>query len=166
MSELGRLVDPRRLDEASGPRGAFGIDVEPALAGATVLVTLPRRIPCADCAGGGCSRCGNSGAFALPSEPSQRSVRLKLPADLGEPVRVRVQHPCGSRHEIEQLIVTLRPAERTSQEVNLVDYPRRSQEPSPRGPHGGSAFSPHAALLSLVLVSVLSAVAVASILAR
>ncbi len=79
MGILGKVT--RELAEERGPDVAHSIRVPADWLedGRNIVVSLPRRLACADCEGGGCDRCGRSGAVVLREndEPAEQlQVRL------------------------------------------------------------------------------------------
>jgi hypothetical protein len=90
MTELGRIA----LD-LEGPRGPdvlheIHVPAEWALSGVRIRVEVPRRLACAVCEGGGCDRCGRSGAFEVPDgEP----LEFTLPSAGESSAGVRVRFP-------------------------------------------------------------------------
>ena len=64
---LGRLLDPDALDaKVKEPRGRVSIVVPSAWLreGARLSLTLPQKLRCDLCDGGGCDPCARSGAFS------------------------------------------------------------------------------------------------------
>lgn len=102
-------MDPQALDDASGARGWLAIDVDPAwlAAGDTVEITIPGRLRCARCDGGGCDGCDRSGAVR-PREDTPRTIRVTLPRATG-PVLVRIAAPLGEEAGLAQLVLEVRP---------------------------------------------------------
>jgi hypothetical protein len=117
VSELARLLDPSDLDRAEGPRGRITVAV-PAIwlaAGATVELSVPSRLVCAGCEGGGCDACGRSGAIRLRlEEEAERTFRFALPRTESERLLVRLVRPLGDDAGLEQLSVEVRAAPEAS----------------------------------------------------
>lgn len=78
---IGRVVTGT-YETVRGPDVVHRIGVDRAWlkSGELVEVELPRNLACAACEGGGCDRCGRSGAITLRErgEPSER-VQITLP---------------------------------------------------------------------------------------
>jgi hypothetical protein len=78
---LGRVAGVH-LDSPRGADVVHSIRVDPLWLerGEAVEVTLPRNLCCAQCAGGGCDRCGRSGAVSLWDRDEPPAVlELTLP---------------------------------------------------------------------------------------
>lgn len=123
-SQLGRVIEPEAVGRSSGPRGRIrvGVPVEWLREGASFDVTVPRRIACARCDGGGCDGCARSGALRAPDDADARTVRLEGPAARraeAEPTGfvLRLVQPFGADHPIEQLLVEVTPADVPSPNV-------------------------------------------------
>jgi hypothetical protein len=106
---LGRLLDPRALDEGTGPRGRVQITVPAAwlTEGCALSLLAPRRLPCARCDGGGCDACGKSGVLRAPDDEAARRLEITLPATQSEAVALRLADPFGAG-VVDQLIVEIR----------------------------------------------------------
>lgn len=91
MARLARVVDV----DPDASTGEADITVPRAWLDArdTVEVTLPLRLRCHHCAGGGCDRCERSGVFRLPEEITARRFDLPLP---DRACRLRLPDPVGS----------------------------------------------------------------------
>jgi hypothetical protein len=120
-STLGQVVDPEELDRSAGPRGRMRVEVPAALlaAGGEIEITVPARVACARCDGGGCDGCERSGALRAPEPAEERRVRLTLPAQepgAAAPARVelRLVRPLGDACLIEQLLVEVAAGDETS----------------------------------------------------
>ena len=112
-SSLGRVLDPCALDAGAGPRARLRVEVPAAwlAEGADLAVTTPARLACARCDGGGCDACERSGALRAPADASARLVRTSVsPSPSGQTIAVRILHPFGPEHGIEQLLLELRAA--------------------------------------------------------
>jgi hypothetical protein len=120
-NELGQVVDPAALNEAGGPRGKLAVEVPAAwLASRGALeVTLPRRLACARCDGGGCDGCLRAGAVTAPAGVAPTCVRIELPGD-GHDVALRIAHPEGPEGWLAQLILEVRRGEFASPGVTRV----------------------------------------------
>src|SRR3954470_9555242 len=95
---LGRVLDPRALDEGTGPRGRVQITVPAAwlAAGCRIEILVPRRVPCARCDGGGCDACGKSGVLRAPDDEAERRLEITLPGTQNEAVALRLADPFGA----------------------------------------------------------------------
>jgi hypothetical protein len=127
-SSLGRVLDPGALDASTGPRARLAVEVPAAwlAEGAELLVTAPARLPCARCDGGGCDACARSGALRAPESPDARVVRASIPPT-PRPVALRIPHPFGPDHAIEQLLLELRAGAAPSACVTRVPPPPKAQ---------------------------------------
>ncbi len=99
MLEKGALEGPEIRT------GLLAVTVGYALArGAVLHVRAPKRLPCASCEGGGCSRCGNSGAFRV--EPSAPLV-VPIATEITLPARIRVaaQRELGGNIDVVVLAI-------------------------------------------------------------
>ena len=134
-SSLGRVLDPSALDASTGPRARLRVDVpESWLAeGAELSLTVPARLSCARCDGGGCDGCARSGALRAPEQAEARVVRAQVPRIAESAVAIRITYPFGADHGIEQLLVELRAAAQPSTMVKRIEPPRttRTSAPSP-----------------------------------
>lgn len=127
MNRLAKITDPAELDRSSGSIGKMRVEVPPDWAGADVEIDVPSRLVCGACDGGGCDRCGRSGAIRRPDTASP--LQLQLPSVLGPGVAVRIPQPFDDG-TLELLIL----------EVVLASAPSTScRALSDRGPHRGSA---------------------------
>jgi hypothetical protein len=106
---LGRVLDPRALDEGTGARVRVRVEVPAAwlTAGCRIAIVAPRRLPCARCDGGGCDACGKSGVLRAPDAEEDRRLELTLPGTQSEAVALRLADPFGVGL-VEQLIVEIR----------------------------------------------------------
>ena len=77
MKRLAKVVDT----STDGTAGEAEVAVPRAwlAAGATVEVTLPQRLRCHECGGGGCDGCERSGVFRLPESDEERRLEFPLP---------------------------------------------------------------------------------------
>jgi|SRR6185437_15595228 len=126
-TSLGRVTDPDALSTGAGPRARLSVEVPEAwlAEGADVAVTAPARLVCARCDGGGCDGCARSGALRSPE--GDRVVHASFPASprsLGpRGLALRIPHPFGAGHAIEQLLLELRPGAAPSPCVARVTRP-------------------------------------------
>lgn len=154
-SALGRVLDPRALDEGTGARGRVRLEVPAAWldAGCRIEILVPRRVPCARCDGGGCDSCGKSGALRAPDAEAARRLEITLPEGCGEAVALRLVDPFGDGL-VEQLLLEIR-AGRASPEVTRVpDPPAPLALPPPLVPWRGvimAALAAAAAILAALL---------------
>ena len=109
---LGRLLDPRALDEGTGPRGRVQITVPAAwlTEGCRIEILAPRRLSCARCDAGGCDACGKSGVLRAPDAEASRRLEITLPGTPGVAVALRLADPFGPG-VVDQLIVEIRAGE-------------------------------------------------------
>jgi hypothetical protein len=116
VSELGRVTDPRALDASTGPCGRVRVVIPEGWAreGASIEVVLPSKVECGVCRGGGCDRCGRSGAHRLPAAEAERTLELSLPPLEGGAVLLRVPRPFGASAELELLNVEVTKGETAS----------------------------------------------------
>jgi hypothetical protein len=153
---LGRLLDPRALDEGTGPRGRVQITVPAAWLndGCRLEILAPRRLPCARCDAGGCDACGKSGVIRAPDLESSRRLEITLPATPGEAVALRLADPFGPGL-VDQLIVEIRAGE-ASPGVTRIAEPTVSEAPAlPLYPWRGVVLAA-IATAAAILVAVLS----------
>src|SRR6478609_12074352 len=103
---LGRILDPRVLDESPGARGRVRIALpgEWLAAGCRIDLVVPRRLPCARCDGGGCDGCSRSGVLRAPDVEASRRVEITLPGTHETAVALRLTDPFGGGL-VTQLIV-------------------------------------------------------------
>lgn len=131
-TELGQVVDIEALDASSGARGLFRVRVPAswAAAGSQIALTVPARVECARCEGGGCDGCGKSGALRAPPDPSARALRVEIPKGSTGGVALRLAHPFGEDAEIEQLIIEVRCGEAPSEGVSRIAalHPRHRRD--------------------------------------
>jgi hypothetical protein len=139
------LLDRSELDASSAPSALVRIDV-PARwleEGGTLVVDVPKRITCAACDGGGCSRCENAGAFRLSDQDVAAPIRVRLAASAAASKRVRIPSPFGdqSASPIGLLFLELRPAEtpsagaRFEEERRALARAEQGHVPQPLGPN-------------------------------
>jgi len=128
--ELGRVADPKALDESTGSLARLRIEISsdwpsPACP-LDLLIDAPRRLSCARCEGGGCDRCGRSGALRAPEEPAARRFRARLPAGAARKLALRIPHPFGPQSHIEQLILEIHLAPKPSPGVTCITPTRHA----------------------------------------
>ncbi len=162
-TELGQVVDPTALDISSGPRARLPIELPASWmeAGADLELTIPARLPCARCDGGGCDACGRSGVLRAPMDIAARAMRLRVPAGSGKGVVLRLVQPFGDAAPIEQLLIEVRPGSAPSQGVRRIG-PRADlvhQRPSFAGALSSSAT------LRVALAVLVTAIGLAAVLA-
>ncbi len=159
-SSLGRVVDPCALDAGAGPRARLCVEVPASwlAEGADLAITAPARLACARCDGGGCDTCERSGALRAPADAAARLVHASVsPAGAQLRIALRILHPFGPDHGIEQLLIELRVAGAPSACV------ARIEPPAPVAPATSGdlmrASEPLAwpALLAMVVLAVLCA---------
>src|SRR5690606_37205531 len=117
---------------ARGPDVAMSVRVPAKWLGsdAVLRVTLPRRLPCARCDGGGCDRCERRGAITLREEgasPEWVDVSVGLSAE--QAVTLRIPEHGGHSNEgfaRGLLLLTLCPAEQPDPAVQLYTPPRET----------------------------------------
>ena len=129
---LGRILDPRALDGATGARGRVRIAVpaEWLVGGCLLSLVVPRRLSCARCDGGGCDGCARSGVVRAPEGVAARTLRASLPRLAGEAgVALRITQPFGPDHPIAQLHLELRAAATASACVRRLDPPITASPP-------------------------------------
>jgi hypothetical protein len=122
---LARVADPRALDDAAGGRARLAIVVPASWLddGAELELTLPARLACARCDGGGCDGCARSGALRTPEGEVDRTLRTNVPPGSARGVALRIPHPFGPDHEVAQLLVEVRAGESASACVARVEVP-------------------------------------------
>ena len=123
---LGRVLDPVAVDADPGARARLRLDVPEAwlVEGADLELTVPRRLACARCDGGGCDGCDRSGVVRAPEDVTDRTLHAHIPSLAGEPgVALRITQPFGPDHPIAQLHLELRAAAGASAGVRRVDAP-------------------------------------------
>jgi hypothetical protein len=108
-AELGQVVDRGVLDASTGSRGRVRLAIPERWArdGGDIELTVPVRVTCARCDGGGCDGCERSGAHRTPAEPAGRTLRLRLPRDPGCTVTLRLVRPFGDQAPLDQLLVEI-----------------------------------------------------------
>ena len=152
---LGRLLDPRALDEGAGPRGRVQITVPAAWLtdGCRIEILAPRRLPCARCDAGGCDACGKSGVVRAPDLEASRRLEITLPGTPGEAVALRLADPFGPGL-IDQLIVEIRAGEASPGVTRLPELTPQEPAALPLYPWRGvilAAIATAAAILIAVL---------------
>lgn len=134
MSTLGKVADPAALDSCARARAHLRVDVLAAwlTEGAELELTVPARLACARCDGGGCDGCARSGALRAPEEAAARVLRARVPprADgANVTLALRLPDPFGEHHAIGQLLVELRAAPSASAMVRIVPAPAPAAPP-------------------------------------
>ncbi len=153
--DLARVLDPAALAAAGGARARLRVEVPSAwlLAGAELEITLPARIGCARCDGGGCDGCGRSGALRAPDDPAERAIRVHLPAGDGRAVALRIVRPFGVATDVDQLVLEIGPASECDARVRRIE-----RKPEAEGSEGSIAWSPAAmAATAIVVLGMLAA---------
>lgn len=133
MGALGRVTDPDALDTCARARAIVRVDVLAAWlsAGADLEITVPARLACARCEGGGCDGCARSGVVRAPTDAGARVVRAHVPARFdGATIALRLPDPFGEDHPIGQLRVELRAAPIPSAMVRVVTAPAPTAPPA------------------------------------
>lgn len=122
-----RLLDPEALDAKRSPRARVSIIVLAAWLreGARLELTLPSKLRCDLCDGGGCDLCGRSGAYRAPEEG--KKVALTLPRVTDDYLALRVTNPFGDQ-EPALLVVRLAAGPEASASVTWVG-PNHDVEP-------------------------------------
>lgn len=126
---LGRVL---RDEDLEGPRGPdatlrISVPVDWLTIGAWIEVDLPRTLPCAACGGGGCDRCGRSGAVVTRGRKELPEVLdLRLPAsERGATVRLpkRGGLPENGEEGLGRgiLLLTVMPGETASEGVRRLE---------------------------------------------
>lgn len=104
---LGHVLERDALEGPEIRTGTLAITVATGLvAGATLHVRAPKRLPCAGCDGGGCSRCGNSGAFRV--EPAAPIV-VPIASNIVLPTRIRVAASRELGPGIDVVVLSIQP---------------------------------------------------------
>jgi hypothetical protein len=150
---LGQVLDVAALDASNGPCARVRVGLEPGWSrGDTLRITVPERLTCARCDGGGCDACQRSGALRAPAEPGDRTVRVELPELPPRGVAVRLLRPFGDAADVEQLRIELHASARSDVGVRVSHSAR---------PRGLTVASPAQVLTSspLVVAGGLAAVA-------
>ena len=111
MARLARVTDPRTLDVQDGSRASLSVSVPSQWfeEGASIELTVPKRLTCARCDGGGCDGCERSGALRAPADEAQRRVIVNLPPQSSGNLRIRIVDPFEGG--IAQLLLDVRAGE-------------------------------------------------------
>ncbi|WP_437765081.1 hypothetical protein WMF27_31850 [Sorangium sp. So ce281] len=159
-AELAQLIDRDGLDASDGSRGRLAIAVPAAWArdGADIEIAVPARVTCARCDGGGCDSCARSGAHRAPADIAARTLRLRLPPDLGGGVTLRLVRPFGEHAPLDQLLVELREDSAASPGVRRVPPPSEALARSP-ATSGGRFRALGAELGAPAVIATLAAIA-------
>jgi len=130
MGTLGKVADPAALDACARGRALLRVEVLTAwlAEGADLEITVPARLACARCDGGGCDGCARSGVLRAPEDAARRVLRARVPAlrQGREGVALRLPDPFGEDHPIGQLRVEIRAAATASDAVRRVTAPAES----------------------------------------
>ena len=106
---LGRVVDSSALDACAQPRGRHAIVIPAEWVGAEILISVPTRVVCARCDGGGCDGCRRRGGHRIDGDAEARSIRVRLPRVMEGVVVLRLSRPFGHAQDaIAQLHVEAR----------------------------------------------------------
>lgn len=151
--ELARVVDKDALAEAKGPTGRMSICVPSTwlAAGDTIEVTVPRRLSCAVCEGGGCDRCERRGGLRLDDDETARRVRIGLPKRPETSAFVlRLREPLGADAGLEQLVLEITTNDTPTESCTRIEPATPSTPTVPRAVIVGLAvFALLAALAAL-----------------
>jgi hypothetical protein len=104
---LGSVLEGARLDDPSLRVALLKVDVKPAwlASGGALFVDLPRRLSCAACEGGGCSRCKNSGGFRLADAQDRAPLRVEIAKTNRDVMRIRV--PLDDDDDVDVVLLEL-----------------------------------------------------------
>lgn len=91
MTQLARIADPEELSRRTGSIGRTKIAIPTSWLGSLIEVDVPARLACGACDGGGCDRCGRSGAFKR--ETGAFKVTIELPPHMRDGVLLRLPGP-------------------------------------------------------------------------
>lgn len=160
---LGRVLSDADLEGPRGPDVRHDVTVPASWLheGAQITLELPRLLACAACQGGGCDKCGRSGAVELRARGAEAErVELELP-ESEQAVLIRLPRRGGRGGEGEErghLLLTVSPGERASDGVRQGAAPSRKERTQaealavlPARPAG----APLLAVLALVALTVL-----------
>jgi hypothetical protein len=89
---LGSVLEGTGIDDPSARVALLKIDAAPRWlqSGGTLVIDLPKRLVCASCEGGGCSRCDNSGGYRLADDSARPPLRINMASSRADGMRVRV----------------------------------------------------------------------------
>jgi hypothetical protein len=151
VGELGRVTDPEALARDDGPRARHAITIPAAWArsGAELAVTVPRRLVCARCEGGGCDACARGGALRAPDDDRERTIRVHVPAGSGAGAVLRIVRPFGEASPIAQLLLAIEPGAAPSAGVARVPTALARRAPWPGLLVVSAAIVPIAAAVAL-----------------
>jgi hypothetical protein len=112
-----RLLDPAALDKKRTPRGRVSIVVPTSWLreGARLEVSLPAKLRCDLCDGGGCDACERSGAYAV----EVTNVAVTLPRVSDDVFALRLTNPFADR-EPTMLVVRVAAGPEASAAVRYV----------------------------------------------
>jgi hypothetical protein len=104
---LGSVLGSVRLDDDSLRVARLKIDLRDSwlVSGGTLFIDLPRRLSCAACEGGGCSRCKNAGGYRLSNEAERTPLRLEIQRTEREAMRIRV--PLAGNDDVDVVLVEI-----------------------------------------------------------
>jgi len=128
---LGSVLDGSRLDDASARMASLKIDVKPRwlAAGGALFIDLPRRLTCATCDGGGCSRCKNSGGYRLTDSEERSPLRIEIAGTEREAMRIRA--PLGESLGVDGILLEIVSAESPSSFVRYQGKRVQIMRPAP-----------------------------------
>lgn len=151
MVELARI--PLESSAIRGPDATWEVPVarEWLLEGASVELTVPTKVRCARCEGGGCDTCGRSGAVLVAADEAERRVVVHLAPGVDDTGRaLRLPGLGGKTEGVSEpgdLRVTLLPADAASPALRRVGA----------SPKVAPWMAAVLALIALVLVALWSA---------
>jgi hypothetical protein len=153
-TELAQVVDREGLDAAGGARGRLRLAIPAGWArdGAEIQIAVPARVSCARCDGGGCDGCARSGAHRTPDDPAERTLTVRVPAEMSACILVRFVKPFGEQAPLDQLLVELSAGNAASPGVTRVEL-ELSPEPEAapaRAPRLGAPLPWVLAVLAVV----------------
>ncbi|WP_437671775.1 hypothetical protein [Sorangium sp. So ce131] len=124
-AELGQVIDREGLDTSDGSWGRVSVGVPAAWVheGMHIEITVPDRVVCARCEGGGCDSCARSGAHRTPVEPAARKLQIRLPGGLPERMTLRLVRPFGEHAPLDQLFIAVRADSAASPGVRRIAPP-------------------------------------------
>ncbi len=128
---LGRVVDSSALDACGEARGRHAIEIPVAWIGAEISVSIPARVVCARCDGGGCDGCNRRGGYRLEGDDQTRTIRVQLPHVMTGTIVLRLVRPFGdTKRSLAQLHLETRVGSGASSGVVLCTLPTREIAPS------------------------------------
>ena len=114
---LARVLDPAEIDALTGPHGKISISLASSAAEQETEIIVPKKVVCARCDGGGCDRCGRSGAIRLDSSDDDRKVRFMFPAT-AQDLRIRIVRPVAG---LDLLTVEVRVTQSSALQIRRSD---------------------------------------------